>query len=98
MWRNVWEKVETFESRIDGLDARVEALEKVYGSNLGAGSRDGSFCPTYVELKGFCEYKDRREKGVSDKQAERFVEVIFFYFFFLATSVLFYFEICHGDY
>jgi hypothetical protein len=66
------------DARFDVLERRVAECEKLRsglgGSSSTRAGSEGQFEPTYVELKGFCDYQDRFEKGITRGEAEALVE------------------------
>ena len=66
---------------VEGWEPRIKALEDVVanrgggGGGVGPGAANprGDFQPQYLELKGWCTWDDRKENGITRKQADRLV-------------------------
>ena len=64
-------KIPSMESRLDAIEARLT------GPTAGnAGTRAFGFQPSFLELKGWCDWASRKENGVSHSQATRLVAAI----------------------
>lgn len=62
--------VESHGPRITALENQVLKLSTHQSSS--SEEVGSNFVPKYIELKGFCEFEQRHEKGISHKEAERF--------------------------
>ena len=60
------------ETRVDGLDKRLEEVEKKLGEQASSSSGDvqANFKPSYLEIKGFCAFNERLTKGVKRTEAD----------------------------
>ena len=80
-------KVEVIEKRMDAQDERLTKVEaRLNGGNL-AGSQDSScstgssqqaarFAPSFVEIKGFCAFGEKRTSGITRDEAENLVQTL----------------------
>jgi hypothetical protein len=72
-------KVEKIETTLDSHGARLDKVEAgmlTQGSSQPSSSasmRPGAFTASYIEIKNFCDYDERKNKGVDRKQAEELV-------------------------
>ena len=62
--------VQVLRDDVNNLSQRVDNIER--GKNSAAGSE--SFRPSYVEIKGFCKFKDRETEGVPRAQGITLVQ------------------------
>jgi len=72
-------EVKKMDSRVTILEGKYSALEDQVRRLEGQGTSgsyqgDGEFVPTRIDIKGICEYKDRKTKGCTYQEAEAFVE------------------------
>ena len=82
----VMDKLSAFDTKLGPVIDRLWALEKTSTSSTRCGpssSSDGSagnstgpiiFAPSYLEIKGWCSFKDRNTLGLSEGQAREFFE------------------------
>ena len=74
---SIEKSVKSQDERITSLEARMTQQEQGSQPPTAQASADSSrgsrFMPSFVEIKGFCEWKDRREKGITRSQAEDLV-------------------------
>ncbi len=61
----------TVESKQESMDKRHASLEQG-----GAGNASQSFQPGWVDVKGFCDYKDRKTQGISRPEASTLVQLM----------------------
>ena len=74
----VTNKLDTMDKRMDAQEDRLLNVEKQInemkaGSQtmpLAQASNAGRFVPTHVEIKGICEWKDRKTNGINRDEAE----------------------------
>eukprot|EP00973_Karenia_brevis_P022408 3085022-Karenia_brevis.AAC.1 len=62
------EMEERFNEKIRAVEAKVGSASRRSGSAPAGG---GAFEPGYVEIKGWCTFDDRFEKGISRGEGER---------------------------
>ena len=70
-------RVLKIENEVEELKKRVADMEAFMRSggapsSAGQAARSQRFAPTYVEIKGFCSWDERREKGLTRAQALQF--------------------------
>ena len=73
------ERIDKFEHRMDAQDERMKLFEtQINELQASASAPDGAhpgtnsvFVPTFVDIKNFCEYRERKTKGISRDQAEK---------------------------
>ena len=65
-------KVQEVEKRIDAQDGRLGLLEAKMNKidEGGQGKGPGRFVPSHIEIKGFCDFSERKTKGISRVHAE----------------------------
>ena len=77
----VTEKLQRMDKRMDAQDDRLGKVEKqildvkggASAQSSGHPSLEGRFVPAHVEIKGICEFKERKTKGISRDEAETLV-------------------------
>ena len=73
-------RINAIESRQEQLEHRVEELERKLGrvpGNTGATSNNGTqFVPEFVEIKGFCSWKERLDKGATRADASELMKLL----------------------
>ena len=73
-------RINAIESRQEQLEHRVEELERKLGrvpGNTGATSNNGTqFVPEFVEIKGFCSWKERLDKGATRADANELMKLL----------------------
>jgi hypothetical protein len=74
------DKVESRVDKIEALEPRVQELERRIAEAphvlRGASASSGDFVPTFEEIKGFCSWEERQEKGLTRAMATRLVELM----------------------
>ena len=66
-------KIEGLENRMEKSDARLDKIEEQLAGKA-QGSSSGMFKPTHIEIKGFCEWNKRKEKGICRAEAEELLK------------------------
>ena len=70
----IHKKLTEVETIVTSHSQRLDKLEAAAAPGTASGSSchtsPGKFVPTHVEIKGFCEWKDRRTAGVTRDEAE----------------------------
>ena len=69
-------RLRTVESKQDGMDMRLKALEQGRPLQPSCGSSSSSsttWQPTYLEVKGFCEYEQVSQKGITRSEASALI-------------------------
>ena len=65
------------ESRQDQLESRIEEVERKLGRTPGgSGQNSITFSPAFVEVKGFCTWDERLEKGATREDADNLVKLL----------------------
>ena len=66
-------KVVQLDTDVQDLKMRIEALESASKGQQHDGQVAGGFrfTPTFIEVKGFCSWDDRREKGLTRESVKR---------------------------
>ena len=65
------------ETRQDHLESQIEELERRLGRVPGGSGPNGDgFSPEYVEVKGFCAWDERLEKGATRSDAEDLLKLL----------------------
>ena len=65
------------ESRQDQLQSRIEELERKLGRSPGSGGGpSAAFQPQFLEIKGFCEWGKRLEKGATREDAAELMNLL----------------------
>ena len=64
-------RVEKLEKEVEDLKKRMAKIEASHSSGASAAHAPtaNGFTPTYVEIKGYCSWDERREKGLTRTQA-----------------------------
>jgi hypothetical protein len=80
MNENLTKRCDSMEARIakvEGLEPRVQELERKIAETAASCSTSSltseDFVPKYVEIKGYCSWEERREKGLTRDKAGRLV-------------------------
>ena len=64
------------ESKVEEMDKRLGEVEKKLGEQTSGFSGDThvAFKPSYLEIKGFCDFNERLVKGVTRAEADSIVD------------------------
>lgn len=64
-------RVDQLETDVRELKKRENAMEAKSTGQQSQGQSSGGFTPTFIEIKGFCTFDERREKGLSRTEVKR---------------------------
>lgn len=65
-------RTEEAHTRIDGVDGRLKRVELKLAS--GGGTTKADFMANHVVISNFCEWEERKQKGIDRPQAEALME------------------------
>ena len=68
------EKLGEVDTRLGKVETKQDEFEKrLVSLEQGGQTPNATFKPSFVDIKGFCDYKDRKTKGVDRPEASKLV-------------------------